>query len=116
MWTLTVALPITVVLAGRRSASLMIAVPTLLIFILCQKVIIQGIVVPTEKNSLTYGLPSMIPAELKKKMNPMLMKVIVASVLVHVVGFYRGSCMITTVIQDDAQFEVRHQSSKKIRR
>ena len=60
----------------------------------------------------------MIPAELKKKMNPMLMKVIVASVLVHVVGaFIAGVVTIATiVIQDDAQFEYRHQSSKKIHR
>ena len=46
-----VALPIAAVfLQGVVFASLMIAaVQTLLIFIICQKVIIQGIVVPTEK-------------------------------------------------------------------
>ena len=49
----------------------------------------------------------MIPPELKKKMNPMLMKVIGASVLVHIVGaFIAGLVTIATiVIQDDAQFE-----------
>ena len=49
----------------------------------------------------------MIPIELKKKMNPMLVKVIVISVLVHVVGaFIAGVVTIATiVIQDDAQFE-----------
>ena len=41
----------------------------------------------------------MIPAELKKKMNPMLMKVIVASVLVHVVGaFIAGVVTIATIV------------------
>ena len=50
----------------------------------------------------------MIPTELKKKMNPMLVKVIVISVLVHVVGaFIAGVVTIATiVIKDDAQFEV----------
>ena len=50
----------------------------------------------------------MIPAELKKKMNPMLMKVIGASVLVHILGaFIAGVVTIATiVIQDDAQFEL----------
>ena len=49
----------------------------------------------------------MIPIELKKKMNPMLVKVILISVLVHVVGaFIAGVVTIATiVIQDDAQFE-----------
>jgi hypothetical protein len=49
----------------------------------------------------------MIPTDLKKKMNPMLVKVIVISVLVHVVGaFIAGVVTIATiVIQDDAQFE-----------
>ena len=49
----------------------------------------------------------MIPIELKKKVNPMLMKVIVISVLVHVVGaFIAGVVTIATiVIQDEAQFE-----------
>jgi hypothetical protein len=49
----------------------------------------------------------MIQTELKKKMNPMLVKVIVISVLVHVVGaFIAGVVTIATiVIQDDAQFE-----------
>lgn len=52
MWTLTVWLYQLQQFSsqGVVFASLMIAaVPTLLIFILCQKVIIQGIVVPTEK-------------------------------------------------------------------
>ena len=49
----------------------------------------------------------MIPIELNKKMNPMLMKVIGASILVHVVGaFIAGVVTIATiVIQEDAQFE-----------
>ena len=50
----------------------------------------------------------MIPPELKnKKMNPTLMKVIGASILVHIVGaFIAGLVTIATiVIQDDAQFE-----------
>ena len=52
MWTLTVWLYQLQQFSsqGVVFASLMIAaVPTLLIFVLCQKVIIQGIVVPTEK-------------------------------------------------------------------
>jgi multiple sugar transport system permease protein len=52
MWTLTVWLYQLQQFSsqGVVFASLMIAaVPTLLIFIFCQKVIIQGIVVPTEK-------------------------------------------------------------------
>ena len=52
MWTLTVWLYQLQQFSsqGVVFASLMIAaIPTLLIFILCQKVIIQGIVVPTEK-------------------------------------------------------------------
>jgi len=49
----------------------------------------------------------MIAIKSKKKMNPMLMKVIGISVLVHVMGaFIAGVVTIATiVIQDDAQFE-----------
>ena len=49
----------------------------------------------------------MIPVEQKRKMNPMLMKVIVVSVLVHVVfAFVAGVITVANiVIQEEAQFE-----------
>jgi len=49
----------------------------------------------------------MLPVEQKRKMNPMLMKVIVVSVLVHVVfAFVAGVITVANiVIQEDAQFE-----------
>ena len=49
----------------------------------------------------------MLPVEQKRKMNPMLMKVIVVSVLVHVVfAFVAGVITVANiVIQEEAQFE-----------
>lgn len=49
----------------------------------------------------------MLPVEKKRKLNPMLMKVIIVSVLAHVVlGFVAGIVTIATiVIQEEAQFE-----------
>ena len=49
----------------------------------------------------------MLPPERKRKLNPMLMKVIVISVAIHVVAaFVAGVITVATiVIQEDAQFE-----------
>lgn len=49
----------------------------------------------------------MLPVKQKRKMNPMLMKVIVVSVLMHVVfAFFAGVITIANIaIQEDAQFE-----------
>jgi hypothetical protein len=49
----------------------------------------------------------MLPVEKKRKMNPMLMKVVIISVLVHVIlGFVLGGITIVKfIIPDEAQFE-----------
>lgn len=49
----------------------------------------------------------MIPIEKKRKMNPLLMKVIVISVGIHIIaGFIAGVITVANiVIQEDAQFE-----------
>jgi|GEM_PF-1465821 len=50
---------------------------------------------------------TMLPPEKKRKLNPMLMKIIFISVALHIVaGFVAGIIKVATiVIQDDAQFE-----------
>ena len=50
---------------------------------------------------------TMLPPEKKRKLNPMLMKIIFISVALHIVaGFVAGIIKVATiVIHDDAQFE-----------